>query len=121
MYIENEVYFSEDNNMHISFPLFSSLNIFKSSKLMVNLLTIVIAVTLKESHNLENAEEESIAKRKLVQDRQTQHQVHRTQVPHHPPHLRNLHHRRRHHQAQMIHPMRIAKKKIQKKQYLQQL
>ena len=119
MYIEND--FSEDNNMHISFPLFSSLNIFKSSKLMVNLLTIVIAVTLKESHNLENAEEESIAKRKLVQDRQTQHQVHRTQVPHHPPHLRNLHHRRRHHQAQMIHPMRIAKKKIQKKQYLQQL
>ena len=88
---------------------------------MVNLHTIVIVVTPKESPNLENAEEENIAKRRLVQDRQTQHQVRRTQVPHHRPHLRNHHHRRRHHPAQMTHRMRIARKKIQKKQYLQQL
>ena len=107
--------------MHLKLPSIFSLNIFKSLKLMASLLTIVIAVTLKESPNLENAEEGSIAKRRLVQDRQTQHQVHRTQVPRHRLHLRNLLHRHRHHQAQMIRLMRIARKKIQKKQYLQQL
>ena len=88
---------------------------------MVSLLTIVIAVTLKESPNLENAEGENIAKRRLVQDRQTQHQVHQTQAPHHRPHLRNHHHHRRHHQAQMTHRMRIARTRMQKKQHLQQL
>ena len=113
--------FVEDNNVHQNFPSIFSLNIFKSLKLMVSLLTTVIAVTLKESPNLENAEGENIAKRRLVQDRQTQHQVHRTQVPHRRPHLRNHHRRRHHHQALMTHRMRIAMKKIQKKQYLQQL
>ena len=107
-------------DMYLNVKSTFSLNIFKSLKLMVSLLIIVIAVTLKESPNLENAEEENIARRRLVQDRQIQRQVLQTQVPHHHPHLRNHRLRLRHPPVQRTHRMRIARKKIQKKQYLQQ-